>query len=695
MASAPSEQASGRDPSLVGATWIQFSRYAALAVLAVGGLVMVGWLLDIPALKSILPGRVAMNPMTALGLSLAALSLLLQTGSKRGERWSVRGLALLVGVIGIAKAAEYLLAIDLGIDRLLFAAFLGDNQMAPNTAFSMVGVAAALWLLQARPLVAQILALLVGVFALGALIGYAYAVSALYGIGPFIPMALNTAACFLLLAAGILTQEPRAGLTGIVTSPRLGGYLVRRLLPSALAVPFLLGWAALAGQNAGFYGGEFAMALFAAASILAFAGIVLVTGVALNRVDRRRAEAELGLLRERHLLHALMNNLPESIFFKDADGRFTRVNRALAARLGLTDPAAAIGKTDADFFSAQHAAAAAADEREVMRCGRPITDKEEEEIWCDGRRTWASTTKMALCDPQGAVVGTFGISRDITERKRLAETMAHREKLASIGLLSAGIAHEINNPLAFVGNNVVVLERDCGALLRFATAAEEVLSACETLAPEARRRLDELRDACDLGYLRDNLKRMLARTREGVERVARIVHSLRSLARSDRPKHEEVSVAGLVQTSLDVLRGRMERRGIKVTCELDGVPPVRCVPTQITHVFLNLLTNALQALEAAGRAGGTIQIRGYRDRDDVIVQVADDGPGIDPAHLPRIFDPFFTTKPVGEGTGLGLSISHTIVSSHGGHIEAHSRPGAGATFTIRLPLEPRGAAAGT
>lgn len=695
MASITSEQAADHDRSLPGSAWVKFSRYASLAVMFVGCTVMVGWLADIQALKSVLPGRTAMNPLTALSFSLAGMSLLLQSGQSARERLAARSLAVLVGLFGVVKLADYALEMDLGIDRVLFAAVLGGNQMAPNTAANLVAVGVALWLLPSRPLAAHILALCVGIFALGALIGYAYSVSALYGIGPFTPMALNTAGCFSLLAAGILTQQPGNGLMEIVTSPRLGGYLVRRLLPSAFAVPFLLGWLRLAGQNAGFYGTESGVALFAAATILTFASLVLVTGVALNRADGRREQAEQGLLRERHLLHALMNNLPDSIYFKDVEGRFTRINHALAERLGLQHPEAAIGKTDFDFFSAQHAAPAAADEQEVMRTGRPITGKEEEEVWSDGRRSWVSTTKMALRGPAGNIVGTFGVSRDITERKRMEETLGQREKLASIGLLSAGIAHEINNPLSFVGNNIFVLERDCGAFLRFATAADEALAGCPALAGEARQGLDSLREACDLPYLRDNLDRLLTRTRDGVQRVARIVQSLRSLARSDRPEHEDATIASLVEMSLEVLRGRLQRRGITVTVDLDGLPRLRCVATQIAQVLLNLLTNALQSIESSNQPNGTIQVRGHREQDDVVLEVADDGPGIEAAHISRIFDPFFTTKPVGEGTGLGLSISHTIVTSHGGHIDVHSRPGEGTTFTIRLPINPRGTASGT
>jgi signal transduction histidine kinase len=139
--------------------------------------------------------------------------------------------------------------------------------------------------------------------------------------------------------------------------------------------------------------------------------------------------------------------------------------------------------------------------------------------------------------------------------------------------------------------------------------------------------------------------------------------------------------------SLEMIRGRMRRRGIQVQLDYGPIPKLRCVATQISQVLLNLLVNAVQAIEASGRQGdGRIRVATRQDGDQLILEVEDNGTGIDPKDLPHLFDPFFTTKPVGEGTGLGLSISHGIITGHGGRIEVDSRPGEGSCFRIHLPL---------
>jgi PAS domain S-box-containing protein len=548
-------------------------------------------------------------------------------------------------------------------------------------------------------------------------------------------------------------------------------------------------------------------------------------------VIQERVRAVEALLAERALLRALMDHVPDNIYFKDRASRFTRINKALGEYFGLRSPAEAIGKTDFDFFAPEHAREAYEDEQEVMRTGRPVVAKEEKETWADGRVQWVSTTKLPLRDPEGQIIGTFGISRDITSRKRaeqehnallareqkargeleaalaslrasearfrrlfeaniigvifadvhgnlteandaflrmtgysradlplrwdhqltppeycpldervrseleatgvappyekeyiakngrripvlvgaaqleespgncicfvldmternrMRDLLVRTEKLVSIGLLSAGIAHEINNPLAYVANNLAVLDRDFKGLMGLVDAYE---AAREQLQPEAQRRIQALAEEVDLAYVRDNIDRVLTRTREGVQRVTRIVQNLRSLARADHSQMDEASVPDLIEASLEMIRGQLQRRGIAIQIDCQPTPKLRCACTQITQVLLNLLVNALQAIETAGRKqGNQIRIASRLESKEVLIEVADTGCGIDPQDLSRIFDPFFTRKPVGEGTGLGLSISHEIITGHGGHIDVASRAGEGTCFRVFLPLHPR------
>jgi two-component system, NtrC family, sensor kinase len=280
--------------------------------------------------------------------------------------------------------------------------------------------------------------------------------------------------------------------------------------------------------------------------------------------------------------------------------------------------------------------------------------------------------------------------RELSERNKMRAVLVQNEKLASIGLLSAGVAHEINNPLAFVGNNLVVLERDCNGLLPLFTQLDEHGETLAKRAPEFWTRYQALAQQIDLPYIRANIERLLKRTRDGVERVTRIVQSLRGLARTDTPKVQDTTLTDLIDASLEILRGRFRKSGIVVEQEHAAGVKVPCVPTQISQVVLNLLVNAFQAVEThRPDGGGRIWVRTRPVGEEMLLEVADNGPGIAPEHLPKLFDPFFTTKDVGEGTGLGLSISHNIVMAHGGRVEVGGSYGQGATFRVYLPLEAR------
>jgi PAS domain S-box-containing protein len=320
--------------------------------------------------------------------------------------------------------------------------------------------------------------------------------------------------------------------------------------------------------------------------------------------------------------------------------------------------------------------------RQAQVIGRPVE--------MHGRRKDGTTFPLELALSAinvGEQIRFLGAIRDLTERNRIRAVLVQNEKLASIGLLSAGVAHEINNPLAFVANNLAVLERDNKGLMEILTLYDSLLPKLAEVAPEEAARAAQLAEDVDLAYIRGNLGRLLTRTREGVDRVTRIVHSLRGMARTDSPRRQETNLPDLFENSLEIIRGRLKRRNVEVRTSYDPDSRIHCVQTQLNQVFLNLLVNAQQAIEtSACPEGGTISIVTRRQGEEMLIEVSDTGCGIDAADVSKVFDPFFTTKDVGEGTGLGLSIAHNIIRAHGGRIEVDSAPGRGTTFRIHLPL---------
>ncbi|HSX59558.1 MAG TPA: ATP-binding protein [Tahibacter sp.] len=269
--------------------------------------------------------------------------------------------------------------------------------------------------------------------------------------------------------------------------------------------------------------------------------------------------------------------------------------------------------------------------------------------------------------------------------QRMATTQARllqSEKMASIGQLAAGIAHEINNPITFVRSNLHSLANYLTDLVAVMKAYEDVASAREDGAE--RRKLAELKRSTDIGNVLDDIPPLIAESSDGLSRVEKIVKDLKKFSNVDRSAWQFIDLHDSIDTTLSVAAHEITTKA-DVVREYGTLPPVACLPGQINQVFLNLLINAAQS--HTGR--GTITIRTGRDGDAVWVQIEDTGNGIPADHLARIFDPFFTTKKAGVGPGLGLSVSYNIVQQHGGTLDVTSEVGKGSTFTVRLPIDER------
>jgi two-component system NtrC family sensor kinase len=252
---------------------------------------------------------------------------------------------------------------------------------------------------------------------------------------------------------------------------------------------------------------------------------------------------------------------------------------------------------------------------------------------------------------------------------QLAEAQAqllHSERMATVGQLSAGIAHEINNPIAFVSSNLRSLERYCLTLQQL---APQLLAAVQG------------EDAAELEFILRDVPALIAESLDGTRRVTDIVQGLRQFARLDQGQRAPADLHEILESALRIVRNE-----IAADCELvrdyGVLPPLRACAGQLGQVFVNLIVNASQALGGPGR----ITLTTRYEAGSVSITVADTGSGIDPENLAKLFTPFFTTKDVGKGTGLGLSTCYAIVRDHGGRIDVASTPGAGSAFTVVLPV---------
>ena len=252
------------------------------------------------------------------------------------------------------------------------------------------------------------------------------------------------------------------------------------------------------------------------------------------------------------------------------------------------------------------------------------------------------------------------------------------EKMASIGQLAAGVAHEINNPVGYINSNLGALQQYVATLLRLINAYEKYESE---LSQETRDALTILKEESDLTYLRQDIGDLLAESVGGLQRVKRIVQDLKDFSHVSETEMLWANVENGLESTLNVVWNELKYKA-EVIKDYGDIPEIECIPSQLNQVFMNLLVNAAQAIPERG----VITLRTRQKNDKVCIEVSDTGAGIPPQVINRIFDPFFTTKPVGTGTGLGLSITHGIIRKHNGKIEVESESGRGTTFRITLPI---------
>jgi PAS domain S-box-containing protein len=383
--------------------------------------------------------------------------------------------------------------------------------------------------------------------------------------------------------------------------------------------------------------------------------VVGVIGVSRDITDHKRAEESLAA--ERTLLRTLIDSMPEVVFTKDMEGRFTLSNPASVQLVGCTSEGELVGKTVFDFFPRELADAYQSDDAQALG-GQSIIDREEPCVDAAGNRRWYLTIKTPLRDQSGAIVGLVGISRDITERRQLEQQFRQAQKMEAFGQLAGGVAHDFNNVLQVI------------------TGFGDLL--LETLRPA------------------DPAREMVGQMVKAGERAAGLTRQLLAFSRQQVlvPRVLELNA---VVADLEKMLRRVIGEDIDLKTALQpGLGRVKADPGQIDQVVMNLAVNARDAMPQGGRL--TIETQnveldgeyarlhvGVRTGHYVLLAVSDTGCGMTPEVQARIFEPFFTTKEIGKGTGLGLSTVFGIVRQAGGHVAVYSEPGIGTSFKVYLP----------
>jgi len=363
--------------------------------------------------------------------------------------------------------------------------------------------------------------------------------------------------------------------------------------------------------------------------------------------ERKRAEEYIKLY-----LH-MVESAHDAIFFKDLESRYIIANAKALEAFGLSHEKV-IGRNDYELMPDQEEARVnIEDDKLVFKTGK-TTEITKHMTSADGKEYWFQAIKVPQFDDKGNIVGLVSVARDITERKQALEREKQMQqelnlssRLASIGQMASGIAHEINNPLtSVIGFSQLLLRRGI---------PEDIRKRLETINNEAQR-------------------------------VARIVENLLTFARRRKPGREYIDVNEIISQTLELRSYEMRANNIQVVIELSPeLPPIVADPGQLQQVFVNIILNAEKTM-GAEHGRGTLVVKTERIQNIIRASFTDDGPGISKENLDKIFDPFFTTREVGNGTGLGLSICYGIVAQHKGKLYAQSELGKGTTFFVELPI---------
>ncbi|MEK7773621.1 MAG: PAS domain S-box protein [Deltaproteobacteria bacterium] len=405
---------------------------------------------------------------------------------------------------------------------------------------------------------------------------------------------------------------------------------------------------------------------------------------------KEKEKKDLELLRSEERFRGLVETTSDWVWEVDENGAYTYVSPKVSEILGYRAEDL-LGKTPFDLMPDEEADRVREIFKGIAELKRPFSALENINLHKDGRMVVLETGGTPFFDGGGNLLGYRGIDRDVTQRKRAEEEgkrmyaqVVHSEKMASVGQLAAGVAHEINNPVGFVSSNLNTLSGYIGdftVLFRMYFSMASDLEAGRTGDALAHwRKITEYQKNINIVFVIEDVALLTEEAKDGMARIKNIVSGLKEFSHAGSGKMETCDIHQCLENAV-----RLSWHEIKykagVETDFEQIPLVECMPQQLTQVFLNIIINAVQAMPEKG----TVSIKTYSKDGYAVVEIRDDGAGMTEDVMKRIFDPFFTTKEVGKGTGLGLSIAYGIIKEHKGAIEVRSKAAEGTTFTIRLP----------
>jgi PAS domain S-box-containing protein len=404
-----------------------------------------------------------------------------------------------------------------------------------------------------------------------------------------------------------------------------------------------------------------------------------------------RKSSQEALRRAHEEAELFINAVPSILIGISRDSRIKRWNLAAARVFGLVK-ADVIGKTLAEC-GVHWVRLDMQAEIDSWCAGREMRRIEALPFVIDGETRFLGLTLNWICASEERIDELLIIGSDVTDREILGQQLRQAQKLEAIGQLAAGIAHEINTPTQYVGDNTRFLQESWHSFNELLAIAREMrqLAAAGPLSPETLQRFDDLAQTADFEYLQTEIPRAIEQSLDGIERVAKIVRAMKDFSHPGSEEKKSIDINRAIETTITVARNEWKYVSDVETHFDSDLPLVLCHAGEFNQVILNLLINAAHAIMEAPQDGsqgkGKIVVSTTCDHDWAEISISDTGAGIPEAVRSRVFEPFFTTKPVGKGTGQGLALAHTaIVRRHGGKIWFDSELGKGTTFYIRMPL---------